>query len=312
MLTKMKAKHHLRSWKLDLQLNSKITENVGIARDYFDSPLLMITASIDQNSIVSALALPPDLTRQDLKRCLSMATALSLIDQNRVEWMILSSKLRDWLNLPQSCTLLLNGNGDDANEMFSPTTILSAKLIESLAHVEPIIIIYFFCSLHTTSRTDTVANAVGLLKSFVSQLLLRDVLWDLSFLSTAHVANIRANDIDTICMLFRKLLLQLPEATFLFWMIDGINFYERSERRVDFLKVIQVLLGIIKDCNHVVIKLLLTCPGISTYVKNYLNKDDMITVPLMVEGTFQGLSERTFRETTGYDLDRFGSHSSAE
>ena len=273
---------------------------------------MMIKASIDQNSIVSALALPPDLTPQDLKRCLSMTTALSLHDQNRVEWMILAPKLRDWLNLPESRTLLLNGNSD-ANEMFSPTTILSAKLIESLAHVEPIITLHFFCSLHTTSRTDTVANTVGLIKSFVSQLLLRDdVPWDLTFLSAAHVANIRANDIDTICMLFRRLLQQLPEPTFLFWMIDGINFYERSERRVDFLKVVRMLLGIINDCSHVIIKLLLTCPGISPHVRNLLSKEDVMTVPLTVEGSCQGLSERAFRETTGHSLDRFGSHSSAE
>lgn len=258
-----------------------------------------------QDSLVSALGVPRGLAQQDLKRCLDMGTSLSLTDQDRVEWMMRSSKLREWLNAPESRTFLLNGDGD-ANEMFPPTTFLSAKLSESLAHIEPTFLQSFFCSLHTSSRNDNMADATGLVKSFISQLLLRDVAWDLAFLSTTHLEKIQRNDIDTICALLRSLIQQLPDATFLFWMIDGINYYERSERRRNFLKVIHELLAIIKDCNGVVIKLLLTCPGKSLYVKDALAKEDILTVPPTVDGSRQGWSERAFRKTLRKEVENLG------
>ena len=233
-----------------------------------------------------------------------MGTSLSLTDQDRVEWMMRSPKLRQWLNSSESRTLLLNGDGD-ANEIFSPTTFLSAKLVESLAHIEPVISQHFFCSLHTTSRTDPLADAAtGLIKSFVAQLLLRDVSWDLAFLSVTDLDKIEHNDVEAISVLFRRLVGQLPDATFLFWMIDGVNYYERSERRRDFLKVIRDLLGIIRDCDGVVIKLLLTCPGKSLYVKDALSKEDVLNVPPIVDGGRQGWSERAFQKTLGHDVDK--------
>lgn len=97
-------------------------------------------------------------------------------------------------------------------------------------------------------------------------------------------------------------------------MIDGINYYERSEWRRDFLKVVHSMLDTITACstNGVVIKLLLTCPGKSLYVKDLLNKEDILTVPPTVDGSRQGWSERTFQKTLGNEigkLDGSGSHS---
>ncbi|CAD6587129.1 MAG: hypothetical protein ASARMPREDX12_002758 [Alectoria sarmentosa] len=258
-------------------------------------------STVTQISLLSALGLSPDIPQQDLKRCLSMGLSLSLTDQDRVEWMIQSPKLRTWLNFPKSRTLLLNGDGD-ANEMFSSTTFLSAKLLESLGNMEPIVSQHFFCSLHTTSRKDVMADATGLIKSFVSQLLPRGISWDLNYLSTTDLGKIQQNDLATICALFRRLIQQLPDTTFIFWMIDGINYYERSERRRDFLTVVHELLGIIKDYDGVVIKLLLTCPGISLYAKDALGKEDILTVPPTVDGGRQGWSERAFQKTLGKEI----------
>lgn len=232
-----------------------------------------------------------------------MVTLLSLTDQDRVEWMIRSPQLREWLIFtPKSRTLLINGNGD-TNETLSPTTFLAAKLSESLGHIEPIMSQYFFCSLHTSSRKDNMADATGLIKSFVCQLLQRDVPWDLSVLSPSDLIQIEHNELNSICALFRKLIQQLPDPTFLFWIIDGINYYERAERRRDFVSVIHELLGIINDCKNVVIKLLLTCPGRSLYVKDALGKEDVLNVPPTVDGGRQGWSERKFQKALGHEIE---------
>lgn len=85
--------------------------------------------------VASALQPSPDVSQQDLKQCLRQGTSLSLQDQDRVKWVIEGSKLQQWLNSPKSRTLLNNGNGD-ANETFSPTTFLTAQLLESLGNLK--------------------------------------------------------------------------------------------------------------------------------------------------------------------------------
>lgn len=266
--------------------------------------LLNGKAVMSQTSLLPALRSSHDVPQRDLKRCLDMGMPHSLTNQDRVKWMMQSCKLREWLNFPQSRTLLINGNGD-ANETFSSTTFLSAKLLESLGHIKPIISHHFFCSLHTRSRDDIKDDAVGLVKSFVVQLLLRDISWDLSFLSKEDFEKIEHDDLETVCVLLRKLTQKLPSTTFIFWMIDGINYYERSVRRRDFLKVIHELLRVIKECDDVVIKLLLTCHGKSAYAKDALEKDDILTVPLFIDGSRQGWSERAFQKTLGHDVENF-------
>ena len=89
-------------------------------------------------------------------------------------------------------------------------------------------------------------------------------------------------------------------------MIDGINYYERSERRRGFLKVVHSLLDTMKACNTngVVIKLLLTCPGKSLYVKDLLNKADILTLPPTVDGSRQGWNERAFQKTLGNEIGK--------
>lgn len=128
--------------------------------------------------------------------------------------------------------------------------------------------------------------------------------WDLSFLSQKHLEKIGSGDLETIFMLFQKLVQQLPNKIFLFWMIDGINYYERSQWRPDFLKVIPELLEIIRGCNDVVIKLLLTCHGKSSFVKDALEKDDILTAPFDVDGSCQGWSERAFQRMIGPEIEK--------
>lgn len=123
------------------------------------SPIPLFKAAVTQSSLISALGLSPDVPYQDLKRCLSIGTSLSLTDQDGIEWMMQPLQLQEWLLFPpRSRTLLINGNGD-ANEMFSSTTFLCAMLLESLAHVEPIVSQHFFCSLHTTPRKETALQS---------------------------------------------------------------------------------------------------------------------------------------------------------
>ena len=230
--------------------------------------------------------------------------SLELVDHDRLKWMVEAREVQDWLSFPKSQILLINGNGE-SNDMYAPTTVLSAKLLERLGRIEPIISLSFFCSLHMDSSTFSTDNAAGLLKSFVRQLLQRDIPWDLTFISSRHdLWRIQMDDLSTIRKLLQGLMVQLPNQTFLFLMIDGINYYERSARRRDFLKAMDVLLGIIKDDNRMIIKLLLTCHGTSFFVKNLLDKDRILHVPATIDGDHQGWSEEWYERKIGPQMEK--------
>lgn len=112
-----------------------------------------------------------------------------------------------------------------------------------------------------------------------------------------NIKSIRAGDLDLLCTMLHKLIEQQPSPTFLFWMIDGINYYERSERRQGFLKVIDQLLAVMKAHEKLIIKLLLTSNVKDRYVKNFITEDEVLTVPA---------NNRVFEKALGRDIKTMG------
>ena len=86
--------------------------------------------------------------------------------------------------------------------------------------------------------------------------------------------------------------------TLVFWAIDGATFYERAEWRPAFLEAIEALLDIMASCGqHVVIKLLLTCHGRSSFVKGFFNEEEeeVLLAPAAVDGDCQGWNDRVWK-----------------
>ena len=257
--------------------------------------------AVDKKRLSKAVALPDHNPTNDLQQCLQKGKVLSLKDQDRAKWMMSSPKVRMWLNHLQSKSLLINGN-DEGNELFSATTFLSARLAQSLAQIQPIIILKFFCGLHTTAEHPEDRGATGLLRSVIMQLLERDIAWDLNWMRGKDLDKLKGNEIAGLLDLCRTLLQQLPPMTLLYWMIDGITFYEREEYRRDFETAINELLGIIDDCEKIVIKLLLTCHGRSFSIDKYIQDEDILLVPSVIDGENQGLSDYAWDRRMGDDL----------
>ena len=176
-------------------------------------------------------------------------------------------------------------------------------MVETLQAIKPIITLHSFCSLRATGNNNVKDNAITMLKSLIAQLLLNDVAWDLTFIGQEDVDRIESNDVEAFGDIFFRLLQQLPNMTFLYWMIDGITFYERAEWRGDFLKVIKKLLNMVKSCEKVVVKLLLTCHGRSFFVKKYIEDTDTLLVPSTVDGDRQGWSNMGWHRSMGKDMN---------
>lgn len=131
--------------------------------------------AIDKEHLLGLLGSLGDGAEQDLRRCLVKSKTT---DPERAKWIMQSAELRRWLNNVGSRVLLINGNAE-GNETFSATTFFAAKLLTSLEMLEPIVTLKFFCSLHNANKAD----AAGMVKSLVTQLLLHDLGWDLTFLA---------------------------------------------------------------------------------------------------------------------------------
>ena len=244
-----------------------------------------------------------------------MCNSLGLVEQDRLKYMMQSRELRDWLSLPKSQKLLIICNGQGYKEMYLPSAVLCAKLLERLGRIEPVISLGFFCSFHEDYHwrdpEHFCDSPFGLLKSFVLQLLKRDIPWDLSFLRIEDFFKIKDNDIDFIWALFRRLVDQLPKRTFLFFIIDGINNHGHSRVRHEFTKVIGGLLEMVKRPNGVIIKLLLISH--SSYFFNWhrsglfdckVDDKDTLNVPATGDGGRQGLSELDFQSTIDVELEK--------
>ena len=146
-------------------------------------------------------------------------------------------------------------------------------------------------------------DPAGMIKSFIAQLLVRNVAWDLTFLTQEEVNRIGTNDFSSLRNMLCRLLQQLPSMTLLFWTIDGVAFYEGGEWRTDLLKAISELLNIMATCKKVVIKLLLTCHGRSSFVKDYIDKQNILEAPATIDGDFQGWNDQVWDSSVGKNLE---------
>ena len=153
------------------------------------------------------------------------------------------------------------------------------------------------------SRDDRREDASSLVQTLTVQLLRSETSsFDLNLITKDELEKIRNNDLDTLCVLFRHLVQQLPNGSFTFMVIDSIILYERSERRRDFVRVAKEILEAVEKSNSV-LKVLFTCQGKSSYVKDFFEKDDVFTVPPFIDGGRQGWSEHAFQRTLSHEIE---------
>lgn len=241
-----------------------------------------------------------------MQLCLAKGRLLEVEDQNRVKWIMSSRILREWLNFPKSKVLLIN-DLCDKTEIFGPTTFLSAKMLESLESIEPIINLHFFCSLHHARTNGVRDDAVGVMHSLIVQLMSRSEDWDLTSLDNDYLKSIEDGELDILCSFFRLLIEQLPDMALLFVVVDGIELYERAQRRQGILKAMKEVMRIVAVCQHSVMKLLLTCHGRNSFVQKFVDGKNVLIVPADVDGDYQGWSEHSWKKSIGKDVKELGS-----
>jgi hypothetical protein len=175
-------------------------------------------------------------------------------------------------------------------------------LAGSLEHLKPTRVIHFFCGRHTELR-DPLSDACGMVKSLLVQLLSQET-FDTSFLRHGDVQRIINNDPESMCNLFCELVERLNSTVALFCIIDGINFFETSQRVHATHDFLNRLVGLVRENSmNAVFKLLITSPTTTSRdLRTLFSGDEIILVPSCVTRSGYGFSDKQMARCTSNDL----------
>ena len=139
------------------------------------------TPVLKQSKLRRILRHDPEIAQHDVNRALSAARVFHLHEQERTEYLMASSRFKQWLTSRHSEILLVNGNAETSNRC-SSISFACALLASSLESFPSTITRSFFCSLHTDSN-DPETGARMMLASLLCQLLEKYRSFDLSLLA---------------------------------------------------------------------------------------------------------------------------------
>lgn len=258
------------------------------------------------SQLVSMLPHNQDLVLRDRNRCRFDGQGMSLSDKDRASHVARSERLQHWLLQTQtSSALFVLANIAQNTALFSPLSFLAAELAHIYAETDSTATLSFFCGLHTQSFKDPHANAIGMMMSFLGQLLSYkrfEAYFDLEFVDNEMLEGLVNGDLQSLCDVFRTLVLQIKEPTMLFAFIDTISIYETRQRLEETKFVVQMLKDLVEETKSrqtlphegevnedpgVAFKFLVTDPGHSCKIEQIFEADETYLVDEHIDGERQ-------------------------
>ena len=231
--------------------------------------------------LLDLLQTRPDPIARDLKLCFERALSASAVEIDCVNFALSSTALKTWISEPLSRILLVNGNSGAT--FISPMSHLCAFVAESLK-VQRIPSGIYFCGLRCTSDGGGhPGGPLDLVKSLIVQLMWR-FDFDLAFVDQDPPDENKLNAGQWLCSLLQKLLGQLPAGAVLFWIVDGVSFFERHQIVELTCRVLWELIQIIDTRDDIIVKLLVTSPHRSNEVGRVFGAQNILNIPEMAGG----------------------------
>ncbi|KAK5653752.1 hypothetical protein OQA88_7908 [Cercophora sp. LCS_1] len=225
MQTEQKNNVHLR-----LE-NSKLAHKYEILRA---SPLLIESEfETEPEPLVTTLELigilsPSVSYLEDFDYALNQGPKFGQQQLSRARWLLRTDEFHDWFQGHRSSLLLVEGRFSNSTSALSPLSVLASTFTASLQASQSDIVLYYFAGLHCSGGNPSRPNEM--LRSLIIQLLLSDKLPDpaLGFLEDEFLTACQAHETLSLCQLFEELVLQIPEFTQVFVVIDGLEWYEQN------------------------------------------------------------------------------------
>ncbi|KAI6272658.1 hypothetical protein MCOR27_008257 [Pyricularia oryzae] len=295
--------------------------------------------NLDINKLLNAIASDEGhetaiFDRDDMVRKQSLFKPKAM---SRANQLFETEKFGDWMTSTESEFLMVEGHClQESQGVVSPLTIFAA----SLAHVlgagafdeespTEAIPLFFACGQHSSTE-DELSGPQGIMRSFISQLLVSNIRWtasaadesrtpDLGFLqerrsiwpeickqSLGRVDATRSINKDggnatrepnhknknrperdrlqTLLHLFEELVDQIPQASTVYCIIDGISYYENPWQE-DLLLLVKTLAEICDDqrsgLNGPRLKILMTSPGRFYWLHTFAHQEEALKVMLV-------------------------------
>lgn len=227
---------------------------------------------------------------KDIVTCRAMGGILGDAAKDRASFVANSAKLQKWLTNPTKSQVLIVNNEPKQHALSSCFSFLCAEISYMLGSAPNTYTIAYFCGLHADSWRNPRANARGMMVSLLGQLLCLKKPCDLSFMNQDMTRKVKDDDIRTLCRIFRRSVLQLPEGFVLFCCIDTISIYETSDRleetRFAFRTIARLLAAKTKMGTF---KVLITSPGRSLPLEEHIDAEDILQVPDYIDGNRSGI-----------------------
>lgn len=171
-----------------------------------------------------------DIATEDMKYVLRRSHSMEHRGLSQARSLMAKSTFKEFLAKGESGLLMVDGHGkSDGAGKTSPLSVWSASFVASLTQSDSITALHFFCGLHARSDSDDpYCGPVGLVKSLAVQLLRcpGDQLPSLGPIDQALLDDLDNDNFESICELFRILVLSLNPEKILFVIIDNISEFE--------------------------------------------------------------------------------------
>lgn len=203
--------------------------------------------------LLGLLRYDKETQRSDIEHSLTFGYNQCGAAHTRSMWVLHTAEMSDFLaGNADPKILLINGNSS-GTEFISPLSFVCAKISDLISISDQIILITHFCVYHTDELRDPMANVREMLGSFIGQLIIQVENWkhrhcslDQSSVTDEDCKSIQEDDLDALFDNFRATVMQLPENTIIFCLIDGLPAYESSDRKEDTTYLMQRLVRLVK------------------------------------------------------------------
>lgn len=262
------------------RLSTELREERSRSRGRYPSP-----EPVSQDQLLEMLNLPTDGRETDLARISSSAVLVDRRDQGRAEQLIANPQFRQWMVEPRSTELLVHGHMKPSRTSVSPLSLFTAAILQNLQQVDRFCTLAFFCGEHSDTE-DPLAGGVGLIKSFMAQLL-NQYSFDSADLALAtrnvdlEELESGVEDVQQLCGLFVGLVRRLRSSVTLFCVLDSVNVYEdpRFMQEMEVERVLFEVLSLTRDSKvktHV--KILMTSPTSTATIRSAFEETDILSM----------------------------------
>ncbi|KAI2466562.1 hypothetical protein F4781DRAFT_405303 [Annulohypoxylon bovei var. microspora] len=242
-----------------------------------------------RTSLLQQLAYDQHPLHDDCNSILSIRKGLgSGLETERILTAQNHPQLQAWMSLNSSSILLVDGGCAVSSDC--EISYVSAQIVESILQLSNqahdrnstssvfITPLAFFCSRHRNRRRDIFARPKGVVTALLSQLL--DQFHGFSAKELQACQNdLAADDIESVCRAFRRLIKRLPANYIVVLVLEGIDVLMEEKTRGALRYILQSLLEAHGGKHAATLKFLFTCTTSSESVVDLFEEWDVLRIP---------------------------------